>query len=277
MRQTRRTGGAVAIAYDIEGSGPLVVFLHGIGGNRSNWEGQVAYFGAWFCAVAWDARGYGASDDPPQTLKFSEYADDLVRLLDHLKAERAHLVGLSMGGMILQDFYGRYADRVATLALVDTSAGFGSVSEEARRDFLARRLGPLERGLTPADIAPGVVEVLVAKNATADARQRMRASIEALRVEPYKQALHAIITTDFRSGLPRIKAPTLVLVGAEDVVTPPADAAFLAENIPGAALVTIPGAGHLTNIEKPEAFNAALETFLNRHASRASVISAGGI
>jgi 3-oxoadipate enol-lactonase len=275
MHVTRRMTGPVALAYDIAGSGPLVVFLHGIGGNRSNWQGQVAYFAARFCAVAWDARGYGASDDPPQPLKFSVFADDLRRLLDHLRAERAHLVGLSMGGMILQGFYGRYADRVATMALVDTSVGFGGVSAEVRREFLARRLDPLERGLTLADIAPGVVEVLVAKGARAAARQRMQASIEALRVTPYKQALHAIITTDFRAVLPHINVPTLVIVGDEDVVTPPADSEFLTRNISGAKLVSIPGAGHLTNIETPEAFNAALEAFLNLHASRASVVSAG--
>jgi pimeloyl-ACP methyl ester carboxylesterase len=274
MRLTRRTEGSVSIAYDIEGSGPLVVFLHGIGGNRSNWEGQLAHFGMRFCAVAWDARGYGGSDDPPQTLTFSDYADDLVRLLDHLNAERAHLVGLSMGGMIGQDFYGRYPDRVATLALVDTSAGFGSASENARRDFLARRLDPLERGLRPADIAPGVVDVLVSKKATATVRERMRASMAALRVESYKQALHATVTTDFRTVLPRVNVPTLVIVGAEDIVTPPSDSDFLAKTIPDASLVTIPGAGHLTNLESPDAFNAALEAFLCRHARRASVVAA---
>jgi pimeloyl-ACP methyl ester carboxylesterase len=275
MRQTRRTEGAVAIAYDIAGQGPLVVFLHGIGGNRHNWEGQVDYFAARFCAVAWDARGYGASDDSPHSLKFGDYANDLARLLDHLDAERAHLVGLSMGGMILQDFYDRYPKRVATLSLVDTSAGFGSVTEEVRRDFLARRLEPLERGLTPAAIAPNVVDVLVAKDASPAARQRMRASMEALRVTSYKQALHAIITTDSRAVLPHIMVPTLVIVGEEDVVTPPSDAELLVQNIPGASLVTIPGAGHLTNIEKPEAFNAALEAFLHRYADRASVVAAG--
>jgi pimeloyl-ACP methyl ester carboxylesterase len=177
--------------------------------------------------------------------------------------------------MILQDFCGRYADRVATMALVDTSVGFGSVSAEVRRDFLARRLDPLERGLTLADIAPGVVEVLVAKSATAATRQRMRASIEALHIAAYKQALHAIISTDFRAVLPHINVPTLVIVGDEDVVTPPADSEFLTRNISGAKLVSIPGAGHLTNIETPEAFNAALEAFLNLYASHASVVSAG--
>lgn len=274
MRVTRRTAGPVSIAYDIEGSGPLVVFLHGIGGNRTNWEGQLQHFGTSFCAVAWDARGYGASDDPPQTLKFSDYADDLLRLLDHLKAERAHLVGLSMGGMIIQDFYGRHPERVATLALVDTSAGFATAPEETKHDFLSRRLEPLERGLRPADIAPGVVEVLVAKHASSGVRERMRASIAALRVEPYKQALHAIVTTDFRAVLPRINVPTLVIVGEEDVVTPPSASEFLAKHIPGASLVTIPGAGHLTNLERPVAFNSALEAFLSRHTKRASVVSA---
>lgn len=250
-----------------------MVFLHGIGGNRLNWEGQVGYFGAQFCAVAWDARGYGASDNSPYTLRFQDYADDLARLLDHLDVERAHLVGLPMGGMILQDSFGRFPHRVATLALVDTSVGFGSVSEDVRRDFLAQRLVPLERGLTPADIAPEVVEVLVAKSAAPAARQRMRASMEALRVEPYKQALHAIITTDFGAVLPRINVPTLVVVGEEDVVTPPSDSEFLAKTIPSAVLITVPGAGHLTNIEKPEAFNAALEPFLDHHAQRSSRVS----
>jgi 3-oxoadipate enol-lactonase len=274
MRRTRHTEDPVSIAYDIQGSGPLVVFLHGIGGNRANWEGQLAHFSAWFCAVAWDARGYGGSDDSPQTLKFSDYADDLVRLLDHLNAERAHLVGLSMGGMIIQDFYGRYPDRVATLALVGTSAGFGSVSEDARRDFLARRLDPLDRGLRPADIAPGVVDVLVSKKASAAVREHVCASMTALRVESYKQALHAIITTDFRAVLPRINVPTLVIVGAEDIVTPPSDSELLAKNVPGASLVTIPAAGHLTNLESSDAFNAALEAFVSRHAQRASVLAA---
>ncbi|MGE0684126.1 MAG: alpha/beta fold hydrolase, partial [Candidatus Binatia bacterium] len=252
---------------------PLVVFLHGIGGNRTNWYGQLDHFSDKFCAVTWDARGYGASDDSLRTLQFSDYADDLARLLDHLKADRAHLVGLSMGGMIVQDFYSRYANRAATLSLVDTSAGFGAASEEAKRDFLARRLDPLEKGLTPKDIAPGVVEVLASKHAPAVAREQLIASLSALRVEPYKQALHAIVTTDFRAMLSTISAPTLIVVGDEDTVTPPAASEFLAKNIPGASLVKIPQAGHLTNIEKPQEFNAALRPFLEQHARRASLAS----
>jgi 3-oxoadipate enol-lactonase len=273
MRTLQKTRGPVSIAYEMQGSGPLVVFLHGIGGNRTNWYEQLDHFGDRFCAVTWDARGYGASDDPPQTLKFGDYADDLNRLLDHFKAERAHLVGLSMGGMIIQDFYARYPQRVATLSLVDTSSGFGGTSEEVKRDFLSRRLDPLEKGMTPADIAPGVVQVLAGKSAPEAVRAKLRASLSALRVEPYKQALHAIITTDFRSVLATIKVPTLVVVGDEDVVTPPPASDFLVKSIPGASLITIPQAGHLTNIEKPEAFRAALRPFLEQHAQRASVVT----
>lgn len=274
MRTLRKTSDPVSLAYEIQGSGPLAVFLHGIGGNRTNWYSQLDHFSDHFCVVSWDARGYGASDDSPHTLKFSDYADDLRRLLDHLRAERAHIVGLSMGGMIAQDFYSRMPERVATLALVDTSAGFGAASEEERRDFLARRLDPLEKGLTLSDIAPNVVQVLASKYATPAAREQLIASLSALRVEPYKQALHAIVTTDFRALAPTIAVPTLVLVGEEDIVTPPPASEFLARHIPGAVLVKIPQAGHLTNIEKPQEFNAALRQFLTPHAQRASHVQA---
>lgn len=274
MRLTQRVEGTPALAYDREGVGPLIVFLHGIGGNRTSWAGQLAHFGAkGFCAVSWDARGYGDSDDPPRTLRFGDYADDLARLLDHLRAERAHVAGLSMGGMIAQDFYGRYPERTATLALIDTSVGLGTASEAVRRDFLSRRLDPLERGRTPADIAPAVADVLVAKSASAAVRERVRGCLSALRAEPYKQALRAVVTTDFRAVLPRIAVPTLVLVGEEDIVTPPAESEVLVNNIPGAVRVTLPGVGHLTNVESPEAFNAALEAFLSPHARRAARVS----
>ena len=275
MSTLRHTPGPVRVAYRREGAGPLVVFLHGIGGNSSNWLEQLEAFGGRFCAVAWDARGYGASDDPPGTLRFGDYADDLCRLLDHLAAEAAHLVGMSMGGMIIQDFYARYGDLVATLTLADTSVGLGAAAEEARRDFLARRLGPLEGGLSPRELAPHLLDVLMSPQAPSHMAERLRASLAALRPEPYKQALRAIVTTDFRAVLPNVRAPTLVVVGAEDRVTPPSLSETLAATIPGAEKVIIEGAGHLSNMERPDAFNAAVGTFLDRHAVRASTLGTG--
>ncbi len=271
---TRYTPGPVSLAYDIAGEGPLVVFLHGIGGNRTNWRRQLEALKDRFCAAAWDARGYGASEDPPTQLQFGDYAEDLQRLLDHLKADRAHLVGLSMGGMIIQDFYARYPERAATLTLVDTSPGLGAAPEEVRRDFLARRLEPLKRGLRPADFAPALVEVLVARSAPPSVREELIASMALLRPESYRQALEAIVTTDFREVLPKISVPTLVIVGEEDQLTPPAAAEYLAQSITGAEKVVLEGAGHLANIEQPQVFNATLRAFLDRHADRASRVSA---
>ncbi len=143
-----------------------------------------------------------------------------------------------------------------------------------KRDFLRRRLDPLERGLTPAQIAPGVIGVLVARQASSEVRARLQVSLAALRTEPYRQALHAIVTTDFRPVLPTISVPTIVVVGDQDQVTPPSAARFLATRIPDASLVTIAGSGHLSNLEQPERFNAALDAFLAPHTRRASVVPA---
>jgi len=273
MASLRFMEGSPKIAYDCEGSGPLVVFMHGIGGNRTNWIDQLAYFGRRYCAVAWDARGYGDSDDSPATLKFTDYADDLRRLLDHLKADKAHVVGLSMGGMIAQDFHARYANRVATLALVDTNLGMAMQPEEFKREFLARRLTPLENGMTPRDTAAQNAKALVSPRTPDELVAKLRASLSALRVEPYKQALRAILETDFRASNKSIRVPTLVVVGEDDPLTTPAQADALAATIAGAEKAVIPQAGHLSNLERPESFNAALEKFLDRHADAASRVN----
>lgn len=265
-----RVPGPVRIAYERVGGGPLIIFLHGVGGSRTLWQNQLEFFGERFCAVAWDARGYGDSDDPPGTLKFSDFADDLNRLLDRLHGEKAHLVGLSMGGLILLDFYSRYPARTATLCLADAMSGFRDLSEEVRRDFAAHRIAPLEAGRTPAELAPAVVDVLLSSKASAQVRERFRTSLAALRPGPYAQALRAITTTDFRSTLARIGAPTLVLVGAEDRLTPPVISDALAAAIPGARKSVIGNAGHLSNLEQPQAFNQALDTFLEPHVRLAS-------
>lgn len=262
--------GSLRLAYAKAGEGPVVVFLHGIGGNRSNWDRQLQYFAEQYCAVAWDARGYGDSEDPPGgQLAFSDFADDLAALLDHLSAARAHLVGLSMGGMIAQDFYGRYPERVASLVLAGTSSGFGAMTAGERADFLTRRLAPLDAGLTPADIAPDVVKVLAGPRADASVREKLRQSMAALRIAPYRAALHAIVDTDFRAMLGTIAVPVLVMVGSDDHVLPEVESRKLAAAIPGAELCVLPGIGHLSNIEAPEDFNRAVGAFFRRVRSPA--------
>src|SRR5262249_37644761 len=131
--------GTPRIAVDQCGDGPLVICLHGIGGNRTNWHDQLPEFGRHFHAVSWDARGYGARDDYEGPLDFGDFANDLSRVLQFFGAKRAHLVGLSMGGLIALDFYGRNASNVATLTICDSLSGFGHLDEKQRRDFVRLR------------------------------------------------------------------------------------------------------------------------------------------
>src|SRR5690348_8176396 len=155
--------GTPRIAVDEVGAGALVVFMHGIGGNRSNWRDQLPAFAAGYHAVAWDGRGYGDSDDYEGPLDFGDFASDLLRVIDHFGAPRAHLVGLSMGGVIALDFHSRYRSRVASLTLCDTMPGFSHFSEEQRAEFIRLRQEPLLAGKEPRDIAPMVARTLISR------------------------------------------------------------------------------------------------------------------
>lgn len=261
--------GAPRIAYDHCGSGEPVVFLHGIGGNRSNWHDQLPVFAAaGFHALTWDARGYGRSDDYSGPLDFADFSHDLVRLLDHLNMRRAHLVGLSMGGRILQDFYPRYPERVKTLVLCDTFPGFdSSFKPEKRAEFVRLRTEALHAGKTPAEIAPAVVATLLGPQAGEAHRQRLLASMAALHKESYIKTVEATAYYDRTADLPNIKVPTLLVYGAEDRLTPPKIGQRMQTMIPDAQMVIIPDAGHLVNIEQPLEFNQTVLAFLRTHTN----------
>ena len=181
--QTEMVPGRPRIAFDIQGIGPLVVFLHGIGGNRTNWHDQLPVFAERYTAVAWDARGYGDSDDYEGALEFADFSDDMERLFDHLGSHRAHLIGLSMGGRIAQHHYFTRPERVATLTLVDTHPGFSHLTAEQREDYVHARKEPLVQGKQPVDIAPGIVERLSGPDAPEQIRRRIFDGIAALRKE----------------------------------------------------------------------------------------------
>jgi 3-oxoadipate enol-lactonase len=264
-----KIGPAPRVAVEHAGSGDFVIMLHGIGGNRLNWTDQIEAFAPHFHAAAWDARGYGDSDDYEGPLNFAGYADDLARVLDHFGVRRAHVVGLSMGGRIAMDFVARYSDRLATLVLCDTHKGFAAMPEDRKSAFIASRKAPLLAGKEPKDIAEPVARSLVGPKASDTAFRRLVDSMSRLHKESYIKSIEASVRMDARSDLANIKVPTLVVVGADDRLTPPDVARELASEIRGAELAVIPDAGHLANIEQPEAFNAAVLQFLRKHASAA--------
>ncbi len=261
--ETVFTESSPKIAADCLGSGPAVICLHGIGGNRSNWRDQLPAFAARHLAIAWDARGYGLSDGYDGDLDFADFARDLARLMDHLKLESAHLVGLSMGGRIAADFYFSYPERVQSLTLVDTHTGFAALSAEQRWEYIDSRLAPLRAGKTVADIAPTVAGKLLGPHATPEVRTRLEASIASLRQDCYIKSLTATVEQDSVGDYAAIDVPTHVMVGEHDPLTTPEICRELADQITGARFTLIPRAGHLSNIENAEDFNREALAFLD--------------
>jgi len=260
--------GAPQIAIEHVGAGPFAIFLHGIGGNRTNWRDQLPEFARDFHAAAWDARGYGDSDDYEGPLDFGDFAHDLLRVLDHFGAMRAHLVGLSMGGMIALDFATRYGDRVATLTLCDSLPGFTHLTENQRSEFIRLREEPLLAGGEPRDMAPAVARSLLGKNPRRGSYERLVESMSVLHKHSYLKTIAGTVNYRRKLELETIAVPTHVVVGDQDTLTPPAMSRELARRIHGARLTIIEDAGHLSNIEQPEAFNRAVLDFLIEHRNR---------
>lgn len=260
--------GAPRLALDLAGQGPLLLLMHGIGGNRSNWRAQLPAFAPHFSCAAWDARGYGASDDYDGPLAFDDFVADVLRVLDHFGVERAHLLGLSMGGRIAMRTALLHPGRVATLTLVDTHEGFEAFTPEQRQAFVDSRRAPLLAGKAPADIADAVARSLVGPNARPEHLQQLVDSIAALHKESYIKSLQATVDQVVLGDISQITAPAHFIVGAEDRLTPVAMHHEMAAKMGGAPVSVLPEAGHLSNIENAEAFNgAALQWLLLRAAA----------
>jgi 3-oxoadipate enol-lactonase len=257
--------GVPRIAYREAGRGAPVIFMHGIGGNSRNWAEQMPAVADHFHAIAWDARGYGDSEDYEGELRFPTFGHDLSRLLDHLEVPAAHLVGLSMGGRIALDFYEQSPSRVLSLSLVDTFAGYDdSFTPAAREKFIELRRKPLLEGKEPRDIAPVVAQTLVSSRASPAHIAALIDSMSRLHKFSYIKTIEAMTRYERVADLSKVHVPTLVVVGDQDRLTPPSVAREMTTAIAGAELAIIRNAGHLANIEQPALFNAILLDFLLR-------------
>lgn len=249
-------------AYAAAGTGPrTVLFLHGIGGNRGSFAADLPRLAAAWRALAWDMPGYGASP-PIRPLTFAALAEAAIAVLDAERADKAVLVGHSLGGMIAQETAARFPERVSGLVLFATSAAFGGKDDSFKTAFLADRLAPLNAGKTMPEIAERLTKGLFGPAPPEAARRQAIASMGAIPEASYRAALECIVTFDRRDDLARIACPTLVLAAEHDALAPPKTMARMAERIPGAAYRCIAGAGHLANFEQPAAFAAALDEFL---------------
>ena len=260
---TEFVGGTPTIAVDVIGGGPAVIFLHGLGGNRSNWQDQLPVFAGKFRALAWDARGYGASGDYDGPYDFGDVCDDLIRVLDHFNIERSHIVGLSMGGRIALEMSGRYPDRIASIVFASTSARPGEGPTPAQRDEALRlRRKPFEDGLGARAMAENLAATLMSDNASPEMRARVIESCASVHPECYLKSVETVVTYSGYPPYETVAAPTLVITGTEDKLAPPSFAEQIASKVPNSKLVILEGAGHLSNIEQPAEFNAAVMDFL---------------
>jgi 3-oxoadipate enol-lactonase len=233
-----------------------VLFVHGVGGNRHHWDQQVAFLSKSFKAAAWDARGYGDSDDYEGPLRFdADFSADVLRVLDHFGEKKLHLVGLSMGGRIARNFALRHPDRLHSVTLANTSAGIDAMTPEQVAKFVEER-----RNRTPE-----TMRALIGSRANPEAMEVLKRSVSALHKPMYLKTLEAIVAQDHRAPVENIRVPTLVIAGDEDRVYPPGSTRNLAERIPGSTFVEFPGCGHLSNLEQPQRFNETLLAFLRRH------------
>jgi pimeloyl-ACP methyl ester carboxylesterase len=253
-----------SIAYREAGAGPPLVLLHGFLCDSRVWRRELEELCDLFRVVAWDAPGAGESSDPPDSFTISDWASYLALFLDELGVDRAHLLGLSWGGLLAQEFYRLYPTRVRTLVLADTYAGWkGSLGVDVAAQRLARCLR--ESALPPADFAARWVPVEFFADGSPELAAEMTTVVSAFHPLGFRLMARTLAETDTTALLPMVAVPTLLLWGDSDRRSPLEVAERFRDTIPRSELVVIPRAGHVSNMEQPEAFNAAVRRFCLAH------------
>jgi 3-oxoadipate enol-lactonase len=251
--------------FAFEEAGPAdgtpLVFLHGIGGAARAWRPQLRAFGDRFRALAWDMPGYGGSA-PLAWVSIAALAAALRDFLGAIGVRAPILVGHSIGGMIVQQALADDARIASAVVLAQTSPAFGKADGDWQQAFLAARVGPLDRGETMASLAPTLVRDLIGDDPDPAGMTLARDCMASVPEATYRAMMTALLGFDLRAVLARIAVPTLVLSGSKDSNAPAPMMAKMAGFIPNARYVELPGVGHLAGLERPAAFNAAIEEFL---------------
>lgn len=242
------------------GPGDAVLLVHAIGCDLRMWDALGAELAPRYRVVRMDVRGHGRSKVTAGPYSLGQLADDARDVLDSLGIDKAHWVGLSMGGMIGQAFALRHPGRLRKLVLANTTSSYGA---EGPKMWEARARAVREGGMA------AITELAMQRYFSDDFRASSSDIVDRigdgfLATDPagYIACCHAIRDLDFTGDLHRIEAPTLVIAGGKDVGTPVAMSKAIADAIPGAKLAVIPGAAHLSAVEDPAAFNKLVLEFL---------------
>ena len=257
--------GRFRLSYEIEGDGQTVVLLHAVGLDLTCWEAQVEALTPRFRVLRVDLRGHGRSDVPPPPYTLEGFAEDVHGLLGALQLAPAHVIGLSLGGMVAQLLALDYPKAVRSLVLADTNS---TLPPEARPAMIERGEAAKRGGMS------AVVDITLARWFTpgfmgADVVAQCRERLLTDNVEAWAASWRAISELNTESRLPEIRVPTLVITGENDVSAPIARAQAMAALIPGARLEIVAGAPHMAPLEQPALFNTAVLAFLQTASAEA--------
>jgi pimeloyl-ACP methyl ester carboxylesterase len=274
----------VSLYYEVHGTtGDPLLCIMGLGGDILFWERQTPVLEAAYRTIVFDNRGMGRSSRPPGPYSIQLMADDAVAVLDAVGIERAHVLGISMGGMIAQSLALRYPSRVGSLVLAATYAradrGVRQISEEgAARLGVPSVLGQLAAGGGVVDLSSVdlrqlfkfMMSLILSPEFIAREKEWLRSLMKRVleggpTIEGFMAQTAAVLSHDVAAELGKLRAPTLVMTGTADQLVPPHHSDELAALIPGAQLVRVEGGLHGFNVEMPERFNAEVLQFLAAH------------
>lgn len=252
--------GGLHIAFRTDGHGPPVLLLHGFFGDHRVWRPQRELADA-YTVVAWDTPGCGGSSMPPPGFRMDDYADTLAAFIGALDLDRPHVVGNSFGATLALDLAIRHPAVPGRLVAADGYAGWsGSFPPDVVARRLSQSLPDLE--LPPEEVVAKWMPGFVTDAAPASVTEELGAIIADFDPAGMRVMIQALAEADLRASLPMISAPTLLMWGEQDVRSPLTVADDLHARIPKSRLVVIPGAGHLSQMEAPDRFNAELRRFL---------------
>jgi 3-oxoadipate enol-lactonase len=258
----------INIFYRVQGKGEPLVLIMGLGGECGDWVLQACAFKRYYRVITFDNRGVGKSDKPSEPYTIKTMADDAVGLMDHLEISKAHILGVSMGGMIAQEVAINNPERVGKLILVSTTAGRDEKGGHSPE--LLRAMG-LKEDFSDEDIkSVNIGKVMTSLNAHAFSSGAIKTvavpfcwvRTKLFGIKGLKGQFEAVITHSTLGRLHTIKAPTLVIAGTEDRIVPSRSSDVLASRIPNARLVKIEGGSHTLLAEKRGRFNREVLNFL---------------
>ncbi len=253
-------GNSIGYAESGGGDHTPIVFLHGVGSDKSVWRPQLDHFASERRAIAFDYPGYGDSDAAPEGTTRDDYATAILSAMSELQVVRAHVCGLSLGGVVAIAMHTAAPDRCLSLILADTFA----VHPEGRAFYDRSVAGSADMRV----LAESRVDVLIAQPAEPAVRFEVVETMARVDPAAYRIGAEAVWLANQSARVHEIRVPTLVLCGEQDHVTPPALSRELAQLIPGARCEIIERAGHLANLERPDAFNTLVGAFIRGVDSR---------